>query len=120
MLNYCLFIIFYFIIFTSFSQRLQIVSSNQVKDTNIKTLKVITNKEEFSKNFNDSLSYKTLMPYIQIPQTNIWIAPPKNFKFSENIKGFIHLATTTSIICIEIKGFHYTKVVANLTDEKIA
>ncbi len=119
-MKYNLLIVFYFVVCFSFSQRVQIISPSQLKDTNIKTLKVITNKEEFSKHFSDSLSYKTLMPYVQIPQTNVWIAPPKNFKLSENIRGFIHLATTTSIVCTEIKGFHFTTVVANLTDEKIA
>lgn len=119
-MKFYLLIVFVLFIMSSFSQRVKIVSPHQVNDTNIKTVKVITNREEFLSHFSDSLSYKTLMPYVQIPQTNVWIAPPKNFKFSENIKGFIHLATTTSIVCTEIKGFHYTTVVANLTDEKIA
>jgi len=114
-INICIIIISY----STYGQKIQIVPKKNINDTNIKTLKVITNKEEFNKHFADSLTYKELMPYVQIPGTKISIAPPKNFKISEQIRGFVHLATTTSITCSEIKGFHYTTVVENITPETL-
>ncbi|MCX7861710.1 MAG: hypothetical protein N2449_01800 [Bacteroidales bacterium] len=113
-------LIFAFLAFIVHAQKVQIVPSSQLKDSNIKTVKVITNKEEFKNHFGDSLKFKTLLPYVNIPQTKIWIAPPYSYKYSERINGFIHLATTTSITCTEIKGFHFTRVVENITNEKIA
>lgn len=116
LINIC----FVFLFFSFYGQKVQIVPKSQVNDTNIKTLKVITNKEEFKSHFSDSLSYKTLMPYVQIPGTKISIAPPKNFKLSEQINGFVHLATTTSITCSEIKGFHFSIIIDNITPETLA
>ncbi len=106
--------------FSIFGQNIQIVPKKQINDTNIKTLKLITNKEEFDKHFKNSESYKELMTYVQIPGTSISIAPPKNFKLTESIRGFVHLATTTSITCSEIKGFHFTTVVSNISPETLA
>ncbi len=107
--------------FPSFSQTIQLTTKSNIADTSIKKVKLITNKEEFDKRFKtDSISYKTPMPYQNIKGTNIWLAPPRNFKYSERINGFIHLATTTSITCQEIKGFHFTKIVENLTPETLA
>jgi hypothetical protein len=87
--------------------------------SNIKTYKLISNKQEPKENFKDTSQFQ-LMPYELFPQTHVYIAPPKNFKPVESVRGFINLVTTTSITCTEINGYHYTKLVENLSAEDIA
>lgn len=94
--------------------------TQRIDTSNVKTMKLIKSKEQFKENFKDSDSYQILQKPILIPQTHVWISPPKNFKTVENIRGLIHLATTTSITCTEIKGYHYTQIIAQLTPEYIA
>lgn len=86
----------------------------------VKTMKLVKSKEQFKEHFKDSDSYLVLQAPVMLPQTNVWISPPKNFKPVENIRGLIHLATTTSITCNEIKGYNYTQIVNQLTPEYIA
>ncbi|GAB4452269.1 MAG: hypothetical protein Fur0028_07810 [Bacteroidales bacterium] len=88
--------------------------------TKIKTMKLVKSKQEFKEHFKDSNSYLILQPSTLLPQTQVWISPPKNFKPVDNIRGFIHLATTTSITCTEIKGYHYSQLSDQLTSEYIA
>lgn len=99
---------------------LTLAQSQRIDTSKVKTMKLIKSKEQFKENFKDSASYQVLQNPIIIPQTNVWISPPKNFKPVENIRGLIHLATTTTITCTEIKGYHYTQIVEQLTPEYIA
>lgn len=85
-----------------------------------KTLKLITNKSEFEKHFKDTASYLQLEKEVLFPQTNVYISPPKYFKPVENIHGFIHIPTMSSMTCTEIKGYHYTQLTEQLTSEYIA
>ena len=104
---------------TIFAQKVNIKVVPSNKDTNVRNVKLITNKEEFKKYFSDSSSYKTLLPPYKIPNTRTWISVPKGFKYSERINGFVHLATTSSIVCKEIKGFYFTTIVDNITPESL-
>lgn len=88
--------------------------------TKIKTMKLVKSKQEFKEHFKDSDSYLILQPAVLFPQTSVWISPPKNFKPVDNIRGFIHLATTTSITCTEIAGHHYSQLTDQLSSEYIA
>ncbi len=92
----------------------------KIDTSKVKTMKLIKSKEQFKEHFNDSDSYLVLQAPIILPQTNVWISPPKNFKPVESIRGIIHLATTTSITCTEIKGYNYTQVTGQITPEYIA
>ncbi|MGQ9847048.1 MAG: hypothetical protein ACUVQP_06050 [Bacteroidales bacterium] len=111
-----------FLIIVNFFLIIDLLNAQVIKiDTSkVKTMKLVKSKEEFKKHFNDSDSYLILQDPIMLPQTNVWISPPKNFKPVESIRGLIHLATTTSITCTEIKGFNYTQIIEQLTPEYIA
>lgn len=111
--------IIFFIIVTCLTK--QMCSQTQrIDTTKIRTVKLIKSKQQFKEIFKDSNSYQVLQNPILIPHTNVWISPPKNFKPVKNIRGLIHLATTTSITCTEIKGYHYTQIIEQLTPEYIA
>lgn len=94
--------------------------TKNIDTTKIKTRKLVKSRQEFKEHFKDSNSYLILQPSTLFPQTNVWISPPKNFKPVESIRGFIHLATTTSITCTEIKGYHYSLLANQLSSEYIA
>lgn len=110
--------LFYLLLFFTIGSLCAQIKS--IDTTKIKTMKLVKNKQEFKEHFKDSNSYLILQPSTAFPQTDVWISPPKNFKAVENIRGFIHLATTTSITCTEIKGYHYSQLSDQLTSEYIA
>jgi len=111
-------LIFFVILIYSISQTW--AQTQRIDTSKVKTMKLIKSKQEFKEHFKDSDSYLVLQPPVLFPQTHVLISPPKNFKPVDNIRGFIHLATTTSITCTEIKGYHYTQLCEQLTSEYIA
>lgn len=92
----------------------------KIDTSKVKTLKLIKNRDQFKEHFKDSASYLVLQTPILLPQTNVWISPPKNFKPIESIRGLIHLPTTTSITCTEIKGYNFERITEQITPEYIA
>lgn len=109
-----------FFIIVAYSIEQSWAQTQRMDTSKVKTMKLIKSKQEFHEHFNDSDSYLILQKPILLPQTHVWISPPKNFKPVDNIRGLIHLATTTSITCTEIKGYHYTQIIEQLTPEYIA
>ncbi|MDD3875985.1 MAG: hypothetical protein PHT69_05155 [Bacteroidales bacterium] len=59
----------------------------------------------------------TITPeYFQIPNTKIELIPPAHFRFMEQMNGFLHVGTSSSIQIQEIRGTAYPMIVQGLTE----
>jgi len=59
----------------------------------------------------------TIPEYTTIPNTQIAIIPPAHFHFMEDMGGFLHVGTSSSVQVQEITGTPYTLIVLGLTEE---
>ena len=57
---------------------------------------------------------------VHIPNTNIKIQPPNHFLFSQELPGYIHSGTTTTIEFKEIHGTSYIMIDAGMTAENFS
>ncbi len=76
------------------------------------------NLEEFVDAQQEKLVYNE-SKLVKAPNTNVFLIPPEHFVADENINGFVHPGSATTIQVIEILGNSMTMIDAAMTEDYI-